>query len=63
VLPTDCRSIMQLAPRVTDLRIIRQQVQELRIACTAHDIPRVMRLIKISVPEFKGEPESRAASS
>ena len=63
VLPTDSRAIMQLAPRVTDLRIIRQQVQELRTACTARDIPRVMRLIKISVPEFKGEPTSRAASS
>jgi O-antigen biosynthesis protein WbqV len=45
-------SIFRVKPRVTDLRIVRQQVQELTGACNAGDVERVLRVLKISVPEF-----------
>ena len=45
-------SILKLAPRATDLRIIRQQVQELRQACSNEDRERTLRLLKISVPDY-----------
>jgi FlaA1/EpsC-like NDP-sugar epimerase len=52
VVPTATSSILKLRPRVTDLRIVRQQVQELIQACDNLDQPRIFRLLKLSVPEF-----------
>ncbi len=52
VLPTANKSILKLAPRVTDLRIIRQQVQELRLACTGGDTERTLRLLRTAVPDY-----------
>lgn len=60
VLPTQSDSILKFAPRVTDLRIVQQQVQELSGACESGDLSRALRLLKLSVPEF--EP-SRAHSA
>jgi O-antigen biosynthesis protein WbqV len=44
--------VMQIVPRATDLAILRQQVEKLRQACLGKDEPRVLRLLKISVPEY-----------
>jgi O-antigen biosynthesis protein WbqV len=44
--------IIQIVPRTTDLTILRQQVQELRQACATKDFERLIRLLKIAVPEF-----------
>lgn len=52
IMPTKTKSIMKVAPRITDLRIVRQQVQELRQACGNVDAGRVLRLLRVSVPEF-----------
>lgn len=57
VQPTRSKSILKLAPRATDLRIIRQQVQELRQACTNEDRERALRLLKVSVPDYIAVPE------
>ena len=52
IMPTKTNSILKVAPRITDLRIVRQQVQELRHAAVNMDSSRVLRLIKVSVPEY-----------
>jgi O-antigen biosynthesis protein WbqV len=52
ILPTASKSILKLAPRTTDLRIIRQQVQELKQACGANDLVRALRVLRISVPDY-----------
>lgn len=46
------KSFFKVTPRVCDLRILQQQIQELRIAAAALDIERVPRLLSIAVPEF-----------
>jgi len=53
IVPTDSTSILKLVPRTTDLRIIRQQIQELKQACTNGDRGRAVRLLKISVPCYQ----------
>ena len=55
VLPTRHESILKLAPRATNLRIIQQQAQELRTACLGGDRERVLRLLHICVPEYVSE--------
>jgi O-antigen biosynthesis protein WbqV len=62
VQPTRSKAILKLAPRATDLRIIRQQVQELRLACTNEDRERVLRLLKISVPDYAASLDSVSAA-
>lgn len=52
--------IMQVVPRTTDLTILRQQVLELRQACSTKDFERVMRLLKVSVPEFSSVADKRS---
>ena len=49
---TSLKSILKVIPRATDLRIINQQLVELRGACATNDNERAVRLIKIAVPEF-----------
>ncbi|MDR5727799.1 MAG: nucleoside-diphosphate sugar epimerase/dehydratase [Terriglobia bacterium] len=56
VEPTRSKSVLKLRPRTTDLRIIQQQVQELRQACAALDHERVLRLLQVSVPEYRPAP-------
>lgn len=58
---TRSASIFKLAPRATDLRIMRQQVQELRQACANEDCERALRLLKVSVPDYvvEGKPVPR----
>jgi len=63
MLPTRSTSILKIAPRTTDLRIIRQQVQELRQACTNNDRERALRVLKISVPDYMSTAEARASMS
>jgi O-antigen biosynthesis protein WbqV len=46
------KSVFKVTPRVTDLRILRQQIQELRQAAAASDADRVPRLLTIAVPEY-----------
>jgi len=53
VVPTHVQSVLKLMPRTTDLRIVRQQVLEFRQACSNSDVSRVLRLLKVSVPEYK----------
>jgi O-antigen biosynthesis protein WbqV len=53
MLPTQSKSVLKFATRLTDLRIIQQQIQELKVACAASDLPRALRLLKLSVPEFE----------
>ncbi len=63
VVPTRTKSVLKFQPRATDLRIIRQQVQELRHAAGNCDAERALRLLKISVPEYlPGTPERAALS-
>ena len=57
VQPTRSVSIFKLVPRATDLRILRQQVQELRQSCANEDRERALRLLKISVPDFVADSE------
>lgn len=52
VSQTRNKSVFKVAPRVTDLRILRQQIQELRLAIAASDAERVPRLLTIAVPEY-----------
>jgi O-antigen biosynthesis protein WbqV len=52
--------VMQIVPRTTDLTILRQQVSELRQACATKDFERVMRLLKVSVPEFSSVADKRS---
>ena len=61
VQQTRSKSILRLAPRATDLRIIRQQVQELRQACVNNDLERALRLLKISVPDYVSSPDNAAS--
>jgi O-antigen biosynthesis protein WbqV len=61
VKPTASKAIFKLMPRATDLRIIRQQLQELRNACAIEDRDRALRLLRISVPEYAAGPERSAA--
>jgi O-antigen biosynthesis protein WbqV len=52
VTQTRNSSVFKVTPRVTDLRIIQQQIQELRLAVAASDAERVPRLLTIAVPEY-----------
>jgi FlaA1/EpsC-like NDP-sugar epimerase len=52
IIPTESKSILKLRPRATDLRIVRQQVGELRQAVANNDLSRAMRLLQLSVPEY-----------
>jgi O-antigen biosynthesis protein WbqV len=52
VSETRNKSVFKVTPRVSDLRILRQQIQELRAAAAASDAERVPRLLTIAVPEF-----------
>jgi O-antigen biosynthesis protein WbqV len=61
VQPTASKSIFKLSPRATDLRIIRQQVQELKQACTNEDRERALRLLRISVPDYVSTSETASA--
>lgn len=61
VQSTASKSIFKLSPRATDLRIIRQQVQELRQACANEDRERALRLLKISVPDYGVTPQAVAS--
>ncbi len=63
ILPTRSKFILKLAPRATDLRIIRQQVQELRQSCTNNDRERALRVLKYSVPDYIASAESRVSTS
>ena len=63
ILPTRSKAILKLAPRTTDLRIIRQQVQELRHACTNNDRERALRVLKISVPDYVSAEQCASVSS
>lgn len=63
VIPTRNQSVMRLAPRVTDLRIIRQQIQELKQAAVNADSDRILRLLKVSVPEYTAAAHVLAALS
>ena len=45
-------SVFRVKPRSTDLRIIRQQAQELGAACNTGDVERTLRVLKVSVPEY-----------
>ncbi len=56
VKSTNSKSILRIAPRMTDLAIVRQQIQEFRQACASRDEERVYRLLKIAVPEFRLAP-------
>jgi O-antigen biosynthesis protein WbqV len=49
---TRSKSILRLKPRATDLRILRQQIQELKGACDGSDAERSRRILKLAVPEF-----------
>ena len=49
---TGHQSVLKIVPRVTDLKIMQQQIQEFRIACDNHDTDRVLRLLTLSVPEY-----------
>jgi len=63
VQPTRSKSIFKLVPRATDLRIMRQQVQELRQACGNEDRERALRVLKISVPDYvAGEAQGASRS-
>lgn len=53
VVTTESTSIFRATPRVTDLRILRQQIQELRNACNAFDSARALRVLKLTVPEYR----------
>ena len=53
VVPTHVKSVLKLVPRTSDLRIVRQQVLEFRQACSNSDVNRVLRLLTVSVPEYK----------
>jgi FlaA1/EpsC-like NDP-sugar epimerase len=59
--PTRSKSIFKLVPRATDLRIMRQQVQELRQSCSNEDRERALRILKVSVPDYVAD-ESQSAS-
>lgn len=61
VVPTQVKSVLKLVPRTSDLRIVRQQVQEFRQAASNGDVARVMRLLQISVPEYKSDQDARSA--
>lgn len=63
VKPTASKSISKLMPRATDLRIMRQQLQELRQACTNEDRERALRLLRISVPDYVAAPVPKAVHS
>jgi O-antigen biosynthesis protein WbqV len=63
IMPTKTNSILKVAPRITDLRIVRQQVQELRHAAVNMDSSRVLRLIKVSVPEYDDSGASELSAS
>jgi O-antigen biosynthesis protein WbqV len=52
VSETRNKSVFKVTPRVTDLRILQQQIQELRQAASASDVERVPRLLTIAVPEY-----------
>jgi O-antigen biosynthesis protein WbqV len=58
---TNTKGIFKARPRRTDLRIIKQQVQELQIASYAGDLERAQRLLHLAVPEyasFSGAPQA-----
>ncbi len=61
IIATRSKKILKLAPRATDLRIMRQQVLELRQACTNNEVERVRRVLKFSVPEYRSEGDLAAA--
>jgi FlaA1/EpsC-like NDP-sugar epimerase len=56
IAQTHSKFVLRISPRVTDLRIVRHTVQELRQACIAGDLTRAMRLLHVLVPEYKAEP-------
>ena len=61
IIATRSKKILKLAPRATDLRIMRQQVLELRQACTNNEVERVRRVLKFSVPEYRNDSDLAAA--
>ncbi|OJT94823.1 MAG: hypothetical protein BGN82_03715 [Alphaproteobacteria bacterium 65-7] len=61
VVPTQIQSVLKLVPRTSDLRIVRQQVLEFRQACTNSDVSRVLRLLKVSVPEYRSDTDALSA--
>ncbi len=54
---TSKKSVLKVTPRFTDLRILRQQIQELVTACTSGDRDRALRVLKLAVPEYTLGPE------
>lgn len=60
---TSHKSVFRVTPRATDIRIIQQQIQEFASACGAGDSERAIRVLKVSVPEFRPDETARAASS
>ena len=60
-LYTRCKSIMRLKPRATDLRILQQQVQEMRNACVSSDREKALRMLQVSVPDYAA-PRAPAAT-
>jgi O-antigen biosynthesis protein WbqV len=61
VVPTHIKSVLKLVPRTSDLRIVRQQVQEFHQACSNSDVSRVLRLLKVSVPEYTPDRDAMSA--
>jgi O-antigen biosynthesis protein WbqV len=52
VAETSSRSVFKATPRFTDLRIVQQQLQELRAACNGSDRERMLRVLNVAVPEY-----------
>lgn len=50
---TSNKAIFKLKPRVTDLRILRHQLEELRQACGAEESERALRLLRMCVPDYE----------
>lgn len=63
ILPTRSKSILKLAPRTTDLRIIRQQTHELKRACVNSDREHALRVLKISIPDYLPDTSREASIS
>ncbi len=49
---TPGQKILKLTPRAADLRILKQQLQEIAGGCSSYDKERVLRILQIAVPEF-----------
>ena len=59
LIPTSNKAILKLAPRTTDLRIIQQEIHEVRQACASLDQDRVLRLLSIAVPEYAADKRNK----